>query len=558
MVIIMIKTDAERIVNEYMKPIYGFALKRCANAQDAEDLAQEICLRVYRAMLERDDIASPDRFVWTASHNALANYYRGKSTQSIGIPIDDLADTLPSEDDIAGEVANAEAVSKLHEAIAYLSKTQRQVVIMYYYENRRQEDISRALGIPLGTVKWHLFESKKELRKGIDIMRQPSELKFNPINFAMCGTNGSVGTKGGNGNFFRSALSQNIAYSVLCEAKTVNEIAETLGVSPVYVESEAEFLEEYGFLVKQGDKYLINILLDEPTTELNRMRGEMYEKAAKIFANELYDELEKSEFLDGEHGVVYNPLVGFEKDLPIYKKDKNFVMWSLIPYIAALSGEKFMDETVSFDEAATLRPDGGKNICYASVLDSGVEPMKYSESMGNWFGPCWNANDSLTLWSVDSEWSGRRKDENYHIEAERALSLFGHLDDGLSADEYAWMVEKGYLKTAGDIEGNHIASIQVVWLMNTEIKRKLLEIGDRIKEKHKDEFDKLKEPYIKAILANTPKHLRKMQSFGLQFIFYSDGWFLLYCLKELVNNGKLKEPTETQRKSLTTIIVSNK
>jgi hypothetical protein len=403
-------------------------------------------------------------------------------------------------------------------------------------------------------------------------MRQPSELKFNPINFAICGTNGSVGTMGGNGNFFRSALSQNIAYSVLHEAKTVNEIAETLGVSPVYVESEAEFLEEYGFLTKQGDKYLINILLDEPTTELNRMRSEMYEKAAKIFANELYDELEQSELLDGEHGVVYNPMTGFEKGLPVYKKDKNFVMWSLIPYIAALSGEKLMDETVSFDEAATLRPDGGKNICYASVLDSGVEPTKYFESMLNFCGPCWNSNGDNTLWSVDSEWSGKRKDDSYQTEAGKALSLFGHFFNSeiLSADEYAWMVEKGYLKTSGNpyagIEGGvtkgkdnyFIASLQIVWLKNAETKRKLLEIGDHIKEKHKDEFDRLKEPYIKTVLANTPKHLRKMQSFGLQFIFYSDGWFLLYCLKELVNSGKLKEPTETQKRSLTTIIVSNK
>lgn len=46
-----------------MKPLYGFALKRCARLQDAEDLAQEIMLRAFQALLVRDDIAAPDKFI---------------------------------------------------------------------------------------------------------------------------------------------------------------------------------------------------------------------------------------------------------------------------------------------------------------------------------------------------------------------------------------------------------------------------------------------------------------------------------------------------------------
>ena len=41
-------------------------------------------------------------------------------------------------------------------------------------------------------------------------------------------------------------------------AKTINEIADDLGVSPVYVETEVEFLEEYGFLQAWKDKYIVN------------------------------------------------------------------------------------------------------------------------------------------------------------------------------------------------------------------------------------------------------------------------------------------------------------
>ena len=72
----MLRQDAERIITEYVKPIFGFALIRAKNDQDAEDLSQEIVLRAFRALLSKDDIADTGKFIWTVAHNALANYYR--------------------------------------------------------------------------------------------------------------------------------------------------------------------------------------------------------------------------------------------------------------------------------------------------------------------------------------------------------------------------------------------------------------------------------------------------------------------------------------------------
>ena len=56
---------------------------------------------------------------------------------------------------------------------------------------------------------------------------------------------------------------------------SIRQIADALGVSPVYVESEAEYLEEYGFLTRHGDRYLCNILLDETNSALSRLHDEM-------------------------------------------------------------------------------------------------------------------------------------------------------------------------------------------------------------------------------------------------------------------------------------------
>lgn len=387
-------------------------------------------------------------------------------------------------------------------------------------------------------------------------MRKASELKFNPIKFHSYGVNGSVGTKSPD-EFFRSALSQNVCYCVRNTAKTINEIADDLGVSPVYVETEVEFLEEYGFLQVQKDKYIVNFIISEPSAELLTMQDDMYKRAAELFANDLYDELISCEILDDpdiQCGQTDEPISSTKSS----KADRNFILWALIPYIAALSGEKMMDESISFEEVATIRPDGAHNIFHASVVSDEIILPKDYVYMNNWCGPMWNTVDHQMMWQIDSEWSDRApvKERNIFEEHARTIMQFNCENDNLlSKHDYAWLTERGYIKTNGDYDGHFKSAWQIVVLSSDEIRDKLLSVGEHIKKKYRADFDALKAPYAEAVLESVPSHLKKIKEYELQFMFYSDGWFLLHCLKTLLNNGKLKEPTDGQRKSLTTLIV---
>ncbi len=553
----MNRQDVEKTITEYLKPIFGFALKRCKSIHDAEDLSQEIAIRAFRALIERDDIEDISKFIWTVAHNALSNYYRDTAKSMIGVSIDEVSELITDPCCEIDNDDNTEYIARLQSEIAYLSKLQRRIVIAYYFENKKQADIAKELDIPLGTVKWHLFEAKKELKRGMDTMRKTSELKFNPIKFHSYGVNGNIGTKSPD-EFFRSILSQNICYCVRNTAKTINEIADDLGVSPVYVESEAEFLEEYGFLKAVKDKYIVNFIINEPTAELLIMQNDMYKRAAELFANDLYDELTSSGILDDPDiwcGQTDEPISLTESP----RADHNFILWSLIPYIAAWSGEKLMDESISFEEVATIRPDGAHNVYHASVVpDEMVLPDDYVY-MKNWCGPMWNKGDYQMMWQIDSEWSDRApvKERNISEEQERTVTLLNwEKHNLLSKHDYAWLAERGYIKTYGDYDGHFKSAWQIVVLASKEIQDKLLAIGERIKEKYQTDFEAIKKPYAKATLDSVPAHLRRIREYELQFLFHSDGWFLLHCIKTLLNNGKLKEPTEGQRKSLTTLIAN--
>ena len=174
----------------------------------------------------------------------------------------------------------------------------------------------------------------------------------------------------------------------------------------------------------------------------------------------------------------------------------------------------------------------------------------------HWNGPCFNEKDNIGLWQVDTEWSGNRVDLGYGNYSTRALPLLKRDFDGdkLSCDEYAFLAEHG-LKKVLDNENGFWATTQCVHVHGDEAWKALADIGEKIREKHRDEFEALKKPYIEAVMEATPSHLHKMQKFGLQFLFTSDGWFILHCMKALIANGKLIMPTEEQKQALSTVVI---
>jgi RNA polymerase sigma factor (sigma-70 family) len=131
------REEAEKIITEYLGSIFGFALKRCKNAQDAEDLSQDIVLKAFHALLIKDDIGDVSKFIWTIAHNALSNYYRDAAKSVIGVSIDEVAEIIADPDSMLADDDNADTIRRLQSEIAYLSKLQRKIVIAYYFENRK-------------------------------------------------------------------------------------------------------------------------------------------------------------------------------------------------------------------------------------------------------------------------------------------------------------------------------------------------------------------------------------------------------------------------------------
>lgn len=535
----MEQNNANEIVNEYITRIYSFVKKRVSNEADAQDIAQEIALKLYKSLCIKE-VVNVEGFVWTVARNTLSNFYRDNSRFKMNVSIEDNElDINDGSSALVDQMIEKENYHRIRKEIAYLSKIQRQILIMYYYEEKKQSEIASILNIPVGTVKWHLGVARDELKRGMAKMRNINDLKFNPISFCKVGYSGYTGSMGDPVKYIRSALSQNIIYAIKNTARTVEEIAEIMNVSPVYVESEIEFLEENQLVIKEKNKYICNIVIEEieDSSQIDIIKR-CYGKVAGEIATRLFDEIKKNNYLNSPDILGPN--------------DDNFRMWALIIYLIATADTENIEKPITFEQAATIRPDGGCNIITAGVDSQWSKEIL--EISDGFCGPCWNDNDELTLWLVDSKWSDKRVTEYYGgPNIERDLKLIGRFikGDTLSVDEYTFLLEKGYIT-----KKNGVYELGIVAIQPGETKEKLEELAHKIKNEVLNENTNIINEY-KASLGtdNMPKNVRIQREFMNQYLFSQDGFLCIFSVEALLESDRLKIVDEEMKKAVGQIVI---
>ena len=245
----MEKQKADKIITEYLKKIYGFAMKKAFSYEEAEEICSEITAELYSSLLKSDEIYNLDGYVWRICSHCYAKFV-SKNRKHEGVSLDNIVIPFSDEYDFGED----DEMQKLRREIAYLSKQRREIVFSYYYLNKSVSEVAREQNIPSGTVKWHLSKARNELKEGFTMERKIGHLGLNPIKARSISHSGTP--KKDPNDYLGDELNLNIVYSVYFEPKTRTEIADELGVTPVFIDDRLSFLEQNGYLVrKSGGKY---------------------------------------------------------------------------------------------------------------------------------------------------------------------------------------------------------------------------------------------------------------------------------------------------------------
>lgn len=149
----------EILVKEYLKPIYSFVYRYVESAQDAQDITQEVFVKVWRNLKKFDQEKSFKTWIFSIAKNAAIDFLRKKkpipfskfeNEEGENMLVDTLADpiTLPSE-----LFKQADIARMLTSAMKKLSPKYRMVLYLRYNDHFKFREIAESLGKPFHTVK---------------------------------------------------------------------------------------------------------------------------------------------------------------------------------------------------------------------------------------------------------------------------------------------------------------------------------------------------------------------------------------------------------------------
>jgi RNA polymerase sigma-70 factor (ECF subfamily) len=159
----------ERIVTMYAKRIYNLSYRYTGSREDAEDLTQEIMIRVYQNLNTfRSDAGSFQNWILRVGRNLIIDHYRqtrryqpaAGSEEMDGMHLED--DKLPNPQQM---VEMDEAARFLWNGLNSLSPELKEALVLRDLEGLAYREIAEMLGIPEGTVKSRINRGRVELAR---------------------------------------------------------------------------------------------------------------------------------------------------------------------------------------------------------------------------------------------------------------------------------------------------------------------------------------------------------------------------------------------------------
>lgn len=165
------ETAWEQLVRAHTRQVYGLCYRFTGSGAEAQDLTQDVFLRVYRTIKSfRSAEGSFGTWLARVTRNLLIDHYRRTRQERVTDSIEDQLPVLEQEGAGAAvrpdhAVAGREASEMLQAALQKLSPDLREAVILRDLQEMEYREIAGALSIPEGTVKSRINRGRAELAR---------------------------------------------------------------------------------------------------------------------------------------------------------------------------------------------------------------------------------------------------------------------------------------------------------------------------------------------------------------------------------------------------------
>ena len=158
----------EMIVRQHWRKVFNLAYKFVGRHDEAEDLTQDIFLKIFKALHTFDRRANFQTWLISISRNLCIDHYRSvrKERETMARDVDASNLTpISRERSPYGELEQIDLRKRIREALAFLPPALKQAVVLRDLQEFSYQEIADQLGLPEGTVKSRINRGRLELAR---------------------------------------------------------------------------------------------------------------------------------------------------------------------------------------------------------------------------------------------------------------------------------------------------------------------------------------------------------------------------------------------------------
>jgi len=172
------QTAWEEIVRQHRRKVFNIAYKFTGRHDEAEDLTQDIFLKIFKSLHTFDRRANFQTWLVSVSRNLCIDHYRSvrKERETIDRDVDagELTPSAPGQNAYQA-LEQADRVELLRKAMAELPPSLREAVVKRDLQELSYQEIADQLNLPEGTVKSRINRGRTELARQVQRIREEDE-----------------------------------------------------------------------------------------------------------------------------------------------------------------------------------------------------------------------------------------------------------------------------------------------------------------------------------------------------------------------------------------------
>lgn len=280
-------------LDNYIQELLSLALYKTKNIYEAEELVQESLLTALIYINKGNEIKDYKSYLISVLNGKYNDMLRRKYNK----PLTYLQDNFEiiDDNDIHEKIIKSEEYERVRKAIAFLSKSYREIIISYYMNNMSINEIALKYNINENTIKTRLHIARSKLKKGLLNMKSYTKESYSPIKLVV-NNSYSEGVNGEPGSLVNNnLLVQNILYIAYSKPKTIEEIASEIGVPMAYVEPIIDDLVDNELVKKIDNNYYTDFIIykfKDLTKHINDQK-QFVDDNFKILGSQLSEALNK-------------------------------------------------------------------------------------------------------------------------------------------------------------------------------------------------------------------------------------------------------------------------